>query len=31
MSVCGYTIGQLANGFVCGYAYALAWHMPSTA
>ena len=28
MSSCGYTVGQFGNGFVCGYAYALAWHMP---
>ena len=28
MTTCGYTVGQFGNGFVCGYAYALAWHMP---
>ena len=28
MSTCGHTVGQFGNGFVCGYAYALAWHMP---
>ena len=25
---CGYTVGQLGQGFVCGLVYSLAYHMP---
>ncbi|MBT7638246.1 MAG: DUF4129 domain-containing protein [Euryarchaeota archaeon] len=28
LTSCGWTVGNLAQGFVCGYAYALAYHMP---
>ena len=28
MSSCGWTAGQIASGYVCGYQYALAYHMP---
>ena len=28
LSVCGWTAGNLGQGFVCGYAYALAYKMP---
>ena len=28
LTSCGWTVGNLGQGFVCGYAYALAYHMP---
>ena len=28
MSVCGHTVGNLGQGFVCGYSYAIAYQMP---
>jgi hypothetical protein len=28
LSTCGFTAGNLAQGFVCGYAYAIAYKMP---
>ena len=28
LSTCGWTAGNLGSGFVCGYAYALAYKMP---
>jgi len=28
LTTCGWTVGNLGQGFVCGYAYALAFHMP---
>tara|TARA_B110000459_G_scaffold180255_1_gene206833 strand:- start:961 stop:9060 length:8100 start_codon:yes stop_codon:yes gene_type:complete len=28
MTQCGWTAGNLGGGYVCGYAYALAYHMP---
>ena len=28
LTSCGWAVGNLGQGFVCGYAYALAYHMP---
>lgn len=28
MSICGHTVGNLGQGFVCGYSYAIAYQMP---
>jgi len=30
LTQCGMTVGQLGSGFTCGYAYAIAYHMPLT-
>ena len=30
LTQCGMTVGQLGSGFTCGYAYAVAYHMPLT-
>ena len=30
MEQCGWTVGSLGSGYTCGYAYAVAYHMPLT-
>ena len=30
LTQCGMTVGQLGSGWTCGYAYAIAYHMPLT-
>ena len=30
LTQCGMTVGQLGSGFTCGFAYAVAYHMPLT-